>query len=450
MEALYESAPQSIVQIGYTLNVYLNKSSDSNVRLDPFILLSLLFSIYSMTSKLLSNDKKIFTNQDGKKTHSMDIIRCMKRKQKCLNAGFIVRVMFRLIDLTSNIFVYITIWYAWNYIYMVVYLSIFVSILSVISMITHEVAYMQFVFTWTIVFDGTDIQNNFLFESLYNRVWILTIVYKMVWIITTLLYNTNSSNSNSNSVFLKVILYGELTYTILSYPLIYFMFRKYHISRKEGQVSLSRTWFEMVENEDWKGIKQLVVFDLPINNDYDLYNNVSKYKKINVNIYNKYYQAFTKVNSHGRSAFHLVCYCIQHGPTLDDIKFISNLPGSIEFINQKDIRSQGTPLMLQCRALTFGIKIDDLNDRLKYLLSLGAIVDTCDVDEKTPLHYVAQLGDIKSLNTLLQHNTNVNQVDKNDRTPLQCCIQLRDDQGDDKQKEIKQTVIKILKHHGAR
>eukprot|EP01083_Nonionella_stella_P188934 697552_1 len=75
MEAMFESAPQMLIQIGFIWKV----SHQSDSVIPAQLIVSLILSFYSVTSKMLENDRKLFTDKRYR-THDHNLTQFAKGK----------------------------------------------------------------------------------------------------------------------------------------------------------------------------------------------------------------------------------------------------------------------------------------------------------------------------------------------------------------------------------
>ena len=80
--------------------------------------------------------------------------------------------------------------------------------------------------------------------------------------------------------------------------------------------------------------------------------------------------------------------------------------------------------MLNYKEEVFGNSIlhfmayDDLNDSAKLLLENGAMANTRNLNEETPLHWAARVGSLKTMEVLVMHHADVNAADVTNGTAL--------------------------------
>ncbi len=107
-EATFESSPQIVIS-----TVFIMKSTGSS----PIIVVSLCFSLWSLISRVVSDDKKQFKEE----WQSLEFEKgeCCRCKCVCdpddaeipiINVRFLYRLLWRLLEITNRIFVATMIW----------------------------------------------------------------------------------------------------------------------------------------------------------------------------------------------------------------------------------------------------------------------------------------------------------------------------------------------------
>ena len=106
LEATLEAFPQLLISTFFITTVVAY--NDNNIELNPFIPISLLFSLYSLTSRVTSDDKSIY-NADWKNLECKPS--CKKfTKCKCINFKYLLRVLMRFMEISSRLILYVLLW----------------------------------------------------------------------------------------------------------------------------------------------------------------------------------------------------------------------------------------------------------------------------------------------------------------------------------------------------
>ena len=106
LEAALESFPQCVIQLYYLVKVgFDNYDGDSA---NGIIIVSLIFSIFNISSKMVSEDKVFF----DKKYHSLNfILGCRAKNQiSCVNLLYVFRLCLRLFDLVHRLLLILLTW----------------------------------------------------------------------------------------------------------------------------------------------------------------------------------------------------------------------------------------------------------------------------------------------------------------------------------------------------
>ena len=176
MEATFEAFPQSLIQLYFIFQTgHINKY--------PIITLSLLFSIYTLTSKLISDDSILFSKCNGKtlfvnkdyllneikeKESDNDVVDysltlckikncCSKSKNKHGNKKnkykefyiswvYVKRVLFRMIEIVSRLLLLLQIWLIVGGIALLTILLFEIGITSTIARKLHELSWLKLFF----------------------------------------------------------------------------------------------------------------------------------------------------------------------------------------------------------------------------------------------------------------------------------------------------------------
>merc|ERR1712228_223128 len=81
--------------------VYIMKSTQSQI--SPIIIVSILFSLWSLTSRVVSDDKTMFENKWKDVQFSF-------KKCPIINPRYLLRTFWRFLEITNRIFVCTLIW----------------------------------------------------------------------------------------------------------------------------------------------------------------------------------------------------------------------------------------------------------------------------------------------------------------------------------------------------
>ena len=101
---MIESFPQLIIQL------YFLFQTDN---IDPIIFFSIIFSLISITNKAVNEDKPFFINyidEDWQEPH-------WKLKKNFVSWRYILRLLFRLFDISSRVLIIVLVWFNYFYIF---------------------------------------------------------------------------------------------------------------------------------------------------------------------------------------------------------------------------------------------------------------------------------------------------------------------------------------------
>lgn len=120
--------------------------------------------------------------------------------------------------------------------------------------------------------------------------------------------------------------------------------------------------------------------------------------------------AQTNVNIyHLCHATYEVCACMQHaGPEADTINNLRPLPCRTKSIVQAAVQKRNSEAL---SAMTFAATLGDV-DSMEHLLQRGLLINTADYDGRTTLHLAALEGNVKVLELLLQEGADPNVRDR--------------------------------------
>ena len=106
LEATLEAFPQLLISTFYITTVVAH--NDTNIKLNPLIPTSLVFSLYSLTARVASDDKTIYTTDWQNLEFKTS---CKKLKKcKCINWRYILRVLMRFMEISSRLILYVLLW----------------------------------------------------------------------------------------------------------------------------------------------------------------------------------------------------------------------------------------------------------------------------------------------------------------------------------------------------
>eukprot|EP01084_Bolivina_argentea_P032722 60588_1 len=108
LEAVFESSPQIILSLGFILK---SIGAGTTETVSPMIIISVFASLWSLASKVASDDKEIFDERKEKEWRSLDVK--FKKSIICVRCNFqyILRVIFwRLLEISSRICIATLLW----------------------------------------------------------------------------------------------------------------------------------------------------------------------------------------------------------------------------------------------------------------------------------------------------------------------------------------------------
>ena len=104
LEATLESFPQLLISTFFITTVVAY--NDNSFQINPFIPISLIFSLYSLTARVASDDKSIFDAEwKALELKPKRLITC-----QCVNFGYVLRVLMRFMEISSRLILYVLLW----------------------------------------------------------------------------------------------------------------------------------------------------------------------------------------------------------------------------------------------------------------------------------------------------------------------------------------------------
>lgn len=128
LEAMLEAFPQTMIQLYFVIKTKTNQ---------VFVILSLILSLYTMISKVVSEDKLIF-EQEWQEIHLKLLSLKYLRKGKCCSSRYMIRLLFRCIDITTRVSVVLLMWIVVGGFSIIAMLILEISFLGVSAVLLHE------------------------------------------------------------------------------------------------------------------------------------------------------------------------------------------------------------------------------------------------------------------------------------------------------------------------
>eukprot|EP01084_Bolivina_argentea_P155025 270193_1 len=226
MEATFESTPQALVQI-----IYLSKTNNWNH--SPIVLISFIWSVFSIILKGVSSDKRIV--QKGKSLES----------EPC---WFLLRFIWRFCDISLRIFTFTLVWLSMGGTALTAIIITEMTLLSIFCVWRKD---------WSLLFTVVSIPNDkilFLYRISYNFI-LLTLITCFV----TIEFSCDRCpDFDERRTF---IFKNKVIYFIFIYSWIASMFvcLKLIIPFKQ-RASSSRNIVHMASAKDWNGLKEMHAF----------------------------------------------------------------------------------------------------------------------------------------------------------------------------------------------
>ena len=113
MESMLEAFPQLIIQMFYMIQIG---------QMEGFVMLSIAFSMLSMVNKAVSEDKAMFKQQPTSGIEQFQAVfsklafhwqeaEWTYKRFPCVNPKYILRVLFRIFDISHRVLIIVIIWY---------------------------------------------------------------------------------------------------------------------------------------------------------------------------------------------------------------------------------------------------------------------------------------------------------------------------------------------------
>eukprot|EP01083_Nonionella_stella_P282097 960070_1 len=245
LEAALESTPQSVIQFIYLAKTGTFVSS-------PLITISFVSSLFSIVFKLISDDRTVVIAPAKK-------LNCKCKFGGCMSFWYIFRVIWRVLDVTSNILLMVLVWIIWGGNILTIKVAIefgvcviycfatgdwqflFVLIATVVSAAEHK--YMWQSYRW---------MSNFFF-ILFVTLWLYEFTSEPCWKCT----EPDERNQIANDAFLVSILIYVWIAVFLS-PISYYILVWYKILKPD--TSTSRDLEKMIESNNYDGIIEMQLY----------------------------------------------------------------------------------------------------------------------------------------------------------------------------------------------
>eukprot|EP01084_Bolivina_argentea_P148558 259681_1 len=280
LEAVFESSPQALIQ---TIFLIKTKSFSGS----PVIVISLCFSLLTIISKIISDDRIISVVGARYISFNKRFCSC-----SCISWLYLIRYLWRIFDVSTRIFIASLIWLGLGGYYLFISLIIETVILLVICVCSKR---SEFLFSVvTIIVSKSDEFSKKV--SLFLIIYRCSFNFVFMSIITLFTYNYVSNMAIDDcwkcatyEERQKFIVDDTATFIIFIYcwsgtlvmPFIsFFLYNKVF----KGVQSNSRALEDMIKSKDWDGIIEMQAYK----GDYGVYNPETNENLLMLSIQQKY------------------------------------------------------------------------------------------------------------------------------------------------------------------
>eukprot|EP01084_Bolivina_argentea_P207659 354257_1 len=277
LEAAFESAPQALIQ-----TIFLVKTGSFSA--NGIIVISLIFSLWSIISKIMSDDRVISISEAKHMQPSFKGIKTFS----CISWSFLIRYLWRIFDVSSRILIASLLWIVLGGVQLSFIIAIEVVVTLVLCLCTKRWEFLLSVVA--IVVSKSSKQTTMvtiilmIYRSVTNVIFIVVITNLIYtsnkgrcWKCTT--YEMREQYQQPQSEIFVILIYcwfAVVITPILSTHLILHVFK--------GTKSNSRSIQDMINSEDWKGIIEMQ----PYRGHYGVYDNNTNQNLLMLAIHQNY------------------------------------------------------------------------------------------------------------------------------------------------------------------
>eukprot|EP01083_Nonionella_stella_P021578 59810_1 len=253
LEAAFESTPQALLQTIFLVKTQTFSSS-------PVVVASLMFSLWSIISKITSDDKVIAIQHA--KHLSIHLKSCKSCSPSCVSWTFILRYLWRIGDVSSRILIVTLLWLVLGGAALSIILATESIIILTISAKTKRTEFL-FGMVATVVSKSSAAAKRIsaglmLYRCVTNLIFmsiITSILYSSnkCWKCST--YEERQKYLSSDSVVVPILIYTWITIALTPCLSIY-LTKQIFI----GEKSTARRMKDMIRSQDWDGIVEMQAY----------------------------------------------------------------------------------------------------------------------------------------------------------------------------------------------
>eukprot|EP01084_Bolivina_argentea_P137849 242784_1 len=260
LEATFESAPQIMISM-----VVILKSSRSNESLSEIILISTIFSLWSLASRVISDDKLIF-HKDWQS------INFSYKKCPIINYRYLIRATFRFLEITNKICLWSLLWINIGGFALCIVVGVETFYLLILCILTKTPDPMGMIMYLTYTFSDNDAirytMNCFWFYRImsFYIYMILITIFSSVHFESQLVDNYKIRNNNTiqNEFGLFMLIYGWISGPL--WMLIgWNIFREWGILKENA--ATTRDLLVLAEGKNFIDVIELFECGVKVNNE---------------------------------------------------------------------------------------------------------------------------------------------------------------------------------------
>ena len=437
MEAMLEAFPQLIIQMFFLIQTTEidNNSSVDIFGTQLFVLCSIIFSILSLTNKAVSEDKPLFEAEKWKKT------KCTCKPPFIKNPQYLIRVMFRILDVSSRIILIVLVWSIFGGFILLIVAAIEFVFLIGLAIYERDQTPLTWIATLPISFYGN-------LKCIHFIVAICRFMQHLAFTVLIYIEINNQDNNNNNSIKLSLSYYSLVAF------ICNFLFYVYIVLYKKVTTkipaSTNRTLEEMVKLKLYAEIHQMLKFgyiykkENNINSEKILiYDDgdaslVFAFKNEFNTILKELIQGDLFINEKGNFGDTPLVFAIRKG----HLDFATQLLSANANINEANNNGDTALILASRKGLNnIVLKLIEKNANIKaknntgmtglmyasmnghhrvsmQLINASAHINEKDNDGNTPLMFAAKYGHQKIVSQLIKAGANTNEKNNNNDTAL--------------------------------
>eukprot|EP01084_Bolivina_argentea_P281213 481109_1 len=250
LEASFESTPQALIQTIYLLKTQSFTSS-------PIILVSLIASLWTIISKIASDDKSIVK----RKARNLNFADERYKTCKCVSWLYVCRILWRIFDVSSRIFICSAIWLSLGGFALIIIISFEWAAVLIICTVTKH---WEFLFA-VVGIVVSQIQKTaatkllFAYRTITNLV-VMSLITSFVYIESIQCWKCPDHEVRERLLIKSHVGFVIFIYCWISVAVSPFLSLFLAVVAFNDTGSNSRTLEDMIDAEDWQGIIEMLAY----------------------------------------------------------------------------------------------------------------------------------------------------------------------------------------------